>query len=346
MQGRRQVDINGCERGVRPRGGRDFVRRAFLRSGICAALAAFVPAHVQAQDASLPPGPIKIVLPTAAGGQPDTIARLLADRVTPVINRTFVIEPRAGAGGLIAGEYVARAAPDGQTLLFVTGGHTILPGLYARTIKFDAIKDFAFIAQISDVFFAIAVGPDHPAKTFGDLIELSRRKEHTFSSTGTGSTQHLIGELLKQQLGLQWTHVPYPGGAAPLNDVMTGRVDISVDSLLRLVPLGESGKLRLLAVSSDKRNERLPNVPALGEFSPGLAVGSFLALAAPAGTPPAIVARLNREIVKALSAEDLKQRLVALGNTPKTGSPEEVTALAAQYVARWTGIIQKLGIAH
>ena len=133
------------------------------------------PAILRAQASDLPSGPIRVILPTLHGGQADTLGRLIGDRVGPAIDRSFVMEPRAGAGGLIAGEYVARAAPDGNTLLFVTGGHTTLPGLYAKTIKFDAVKDFAFICQISESSFAIAVAPEHPAKSFADLLELSKK---------------------------------------------------------------------------------------------------------------------------------------------------------------------------
>ncbi len=172
-------------------------RRTFLQFGFSAAFTPMMPAIVRAQTSDLPSGPIRIILPTAFGGQADTLARLIADRVGPAIDRTFVLEPRAGAGGLIAGEYVARAAPDGNTLLFVTGGHTILPGLYAKSIKFDAVKDFAFVCQISESSFAIAVASDHPVKSFAHLLELSKASpgKYTYSSTGVGSTQHLIGEV-------------------------------------------------------------------------------------------------------------------------------------------------------
>jgi tripartite-type tricarboxylate transporter receptor subunit TctC len=323
-------------------------RRVFLRTGIAAAMTPLLPGTAFSQAADLPTGPIKIVLPTAAGGQADVIARLIADRVGPAIDRTFVIESRPGAGGLIAGEFVARAAPDGNTLLFVTGGHTILPGLYAKTIKFDAVKDFAFVCQITEASFAIAVATDHPAKSFTELLEMSKREpgKRTFSSVGAGSTQHLIGEIAQPQFGVQWTHIPYAGGAMPLNDVMAGRVDMSIDSMLTILPLAEGGRMRVLAVTSVKRQDLLPNVPSFGELSPGFSVGTFLALAAPARTPPAIVARLNREIAKAVAADATRDRLRALGNTAKSGTPEELTQTVAQYVERWTGVINKLGLAR
>ena len=160
----------------------------FLELALGAAFVPMAPAILRAQTSDLPSGPIRLVLPTASGGQADTIGRLIADRVGPAIDRTIIMEPKPGAGGLIAGEFVARAAPDGNTLLFVTGGHTILPGLYAKTIKFDAVKDFAFICQLTEASFAIAVAADHPAKSFADMLELSKRDpgKRTFSSVGRG----------------------------------------------------------------------------------------------------------------------------------------------------------------
>ena len=323
-------------------------RRQVLQLGLSAALAPMAPAIVRAQASDLPAGPIRVMLPTLHGGQADTLGRLIGDRVGPAIDRSFVMEPRAGAGGLIAGEYVARAVPDGNTLLFVTGGHTTLPGLYARSIKFDAVKDFAFICQISESSFAIAVAPEHPAKSFAHLLELSKQDpgKITFSSTGAGSTQHLIGEVCQERFGVKWTHVPYPGGAGPVNDVIGGRVDMSINSMLTLAPLVNGGKMRALAVSSLERDPLLPSTPSFGEISPGFFVGTILGLAAPARTPRPIIERLNREIAKVVNTEAVQDRLRIMANKPKAGTPEEFTATVAQYVERWTGVIQKLGIAR
>lgn len=323
-------------------------RRAFLGLSLGAAFVPMAPAYLRAQEPDLPSGPIRLVLPTASGGQADTIGRLIGDRVGPAIKRTIIMEPKPGAGGLIAGEYVARAAPDGNTLLFVTGGHTILPGLYAKTIKFDAVKDFAFVCQLTEASFAIAVAADHPAKSFADMLELSKRDpgKRTFSSVGAGSTQHLIGEVAQQQFGVQWTHIPYQGGAMPLNDVIGGRVDMSIDSMLTIVPLVQGGRMRALAVASAERQAMLPDTPSFGELKPGFSVGTFLGIAAPARTPPAIVARLNREIARAVNAEPTRERLRTMGNTAKAGTPEELAAMVAQYVERWTDVINQLGIAR
>jgi tripartite-type tricarboxylate transporter receptor subunit TctC len=325
-----------------------YSRRKILQLGLSAVFVPTAPAFVRAQASDLPAGPIRVILPTLHGGQADTLGRLIGDRVGPAIDRSFVMEPRAGAGGLIAGEYVARATPDGNTLLFVTGGHTTLPGLYKRTIKFDAVKDFAFVCQISESSFAIAVAPDHPIKSFAHLLELSKADpgKITFSSTGVGSTQHLIGEVCQERFGVNWTHVPYPGGAGPVNDVIGGRVDMAINSMLTLAPLVNGGTLRALAVSSLERDPLLPSTPSFGEISPGFFVGTILGLAAPAGTPRPIVERLNREIAKVVNTEVMRERLATMANKAKAGTPEEFTAIVAEYVARWTGVIDKLGIAR
>lgn len=323
-------------------------RRGVLKLGLAAAFAPMAPATVRAQADGLPAGPIRVILPTLHGGQADTLGRLIGDAVGAAVNRSFVMEPRAGAGGLIAGEYVARAVPDGNTLLFVTGGHTTLPGLYAKSIKFDAVKDFAFICQISESSFAVAVAPEHPAQTFADLLELSKKDpgKITFSSTGVGSTQHLIGEVCQERFGVKWTHVPYPGGSGPTSDVIGGRVDVAINSMLTLAPLVNGGKMRALAVSSLERDPLLPNTQSFGEISPGFFVGTILGLAAPARTPRPIVERLNREIAKVVKTDAMKERLATMANKAVGGTPEEFTATVAQYVARWTGVIEKLGIAR
>ena len=325
-----------------------YSRRSILRLAMGAAFVPMAPTILCAQVPDLPSGPIRVILPTLHGGQADTLGRLIGDRVGPAIDRSFVMEPRAGAGGLIAGEYVARAVPDGNTLLFVTGGHTTLPGLYKNSIKFDAVKDFAFVCQISESSFAIAVAPEHPAKSFAHLLELSKKEpgRYTFSSTGVGSTQHLIGEVCQERFGVKWTHVPYPGGAGPVNDVIGGRVDMSINSMLTLAPLVSAGTLRGLATSSLERDALLPDTPSFGEISPGFFVGTILGLAAPARTPRPIVERLNREIVKVVNTDTMRERLATMANKARAGSPEDFTETVAQYVARWNGVIEKLGIAR
>ena len=196
--------------------------------------------------------------------------------------------------------------------------------------------------------FAIAVAPEHPAKSFAHLLELSKKEpgRYTFSSTGVGSTQHLIGEVCQERFGVKWTHVPYPGGAGPVNDVIGGRVDMSINSMLTLAPLVSAGTLRGLASSSLERDALLPDTPSFGEISPGFFVGTILGLAAPARTPRPIVERLNREIAKVVNTDAMRERLATMANKARAGTPEDFTETVAQYVARWNGVIEKLGIAR
>jgi tripartite-type tricarboxylate transporter receptor subunit TctC len=300
-----------------------------------------------AQSAGLPPGPISIALPTAAGGQADVVGRLVGQRMSEILSRPVLMEPKPGAGGLFAGQFVANAEPNGSTLLFVTGAHSILPGIHRKTIKFDAVKDFAFISTISTVSFIVSVAPDHPAKSFADLIDMSKKNANSisFSSVGVGSTHHLIGELIQRSYGVKWTHVPYKGGTAGPLDVSAGRVSVAIDTVLTTLPLLQGGKLRALAVSQKPRVPQLPDVPAISELPPGVDTGSYLGLAAPARTPREIIDVLNKAIVAALNDATVQERLRTIGNNPQSSSPEEFTRRVTGDVARWTKLIIDLDIA-
>jgi tripartite-type tricarboxylate transporter receptor subunit TctC len=317
-----------------------------MLGGSAAALAAFATSRPSAaQAASLPAGPITIVIPTAAGGQADIIGRLIGNRMSEVLSRPVIIEPKPGGGGLFAGQAVATAPPDGSTLLFVTGAHSILPAIHRKTIKFNAAKDFSFISTSSTVAFVVSVGPDHPARSFAELIELSKQKpdSQSFASVGVGSTHHLIGELIQKSYGVKWTHVPYRGGAAGPLDVSAGRVSVSIDTMLVSVPLVKGGKLRALAVSQKPRSAQLPDVPAISELPPGVDTGSYLGLAAPAKTPKETIALLNQAAVTAVGDPAIQERLRTLGNNPQSSTPDEFAARVDGDIARWTKLVTDLG---
>jgi tripartite-type tricarboxylate transporter receptor subunit TctC len=319
-------------------------RRTFLHSA--AAMATVAAGAAWAQNATMPAGPWSIIIPTAAGGQADVVARLVGNKMVEMLGRPLVVESKAGAGGLFSGQYVAKAEPNGSTLLFVTGAHSILPGIHRATITFDAVNDFEFISTISTVPFIVSVALDHPAKTFKDLIEMSKKEPDavSYSSVGSGSTHHLIGELLQRSFGVKWTHVPYKGGATGLMDVSAGRVAVAIDTPVTTLPLIQGGKLRPLAVSQEPRMEQLPDVPAVSEFSPGLNVGTYLGLAAPARTPRPIIDLLNRAMVTAVVDPVVRERLKALGNTPQSSTPDAFTQRVSADVARWTKLIVDLKI--
>jgi tripartite-type tricarboxylate transporter receptor subunit TctC len=298
------------------------------------------------QRAALPPGPWSIIIPTTAGGQADVVARLIGNKMAESLGRPLVIEAKPGAGGLFSGQYVAKAPPNGSTLLFVTGAHSILPGIHRATITFDAVKDFEFISTISTVPFIVSVAPDHPAKTFNALIEMSKKgpNEISYSSVGSGSTHHLIGELLQRTFGVKWTHVPYKGGSTGLMDVSTGRVAVAIDTPVTTLPMIQGGRLRPLAVSQAPRMTQLPDVPAFSELSPGLNVGTYLGLAAPARTPRPIIDLLNRAVAAAVADATVQDRLKTLGNTPQSSTPEAFSQRVSNDVARWTKLIGELKI--
>ena len=320
-------------------------RRTILGAG-AGALTGLLARPALAQKTSLPPGPIAIVLPTAAGGQADVVGRLVGQRMSEMLSRPVLMEPKPGAGGLFAGQFVANAEPNGSTLLFVTGAHSILPGIHRKTIKFDAVKDFAFISTISTVSFIVSVAPDHPAKSFADLIEMSKKNANiSFASVGVGSTHHLIGELIQRSYGVKWTHVPYKGGTAGPLDVSAGRVSVAIDTVLTTLPLLQGGRLRALAISQKPRAPQLPDVPAISELPPGVDTGSYLGLAAPAKTPRETIDVLNKAMVAAIDDPTIQERLRTIGNNPQSSTPEDFTKRVDGDVARWTKLILDLGIA-
>jgi tripartite-type tricarboxylate transporter receptor subunit TctC len=254
-------------------------------------------------QAAMPPGPWSIIIPAAVSGQSDVVARLVGNKMAESLGRPLLVEAKAGAGGLFSEQYVARAQPNGSTLLFVTGAHSILPGIHRATINFDAVKDFEFISTISTVLFIISAAPGFSAKTFPQLIEMSKSAPGTitYSTVGVGSTHHLIGELLQKRFGVKWTHVPYKGASTGLMDVAAERVSIAIDTPVTTLPLVQNGTLRPLAVSQEPRMPQLPDLPAVSEFSAGLNVGTYLGLAAPARTPRPIVDLLNGAMVAAVA---------------------------------------------
>ena len=315
------------------------IRRRLAVTGFVALLHAF---PASAQETDVPPGPITVVIPTAVGGNPDIVTRIIGSAITNNLGRAILVEPKLGAAGLMAAQYVAKAKPDGQTLLLVTGAHPILPTVH-KSAGFDAVSDFAFISTLTLFPFVISVQADHPAKSFQELIGLSKQYpgKYAFTSTGVGSTLHLTGELINKAFDVDWRHVPYKGGTTALGDVITGRVDVSVETPTVVLPFIKSGKVRALAVSSAGPTPLLPGVPGIGQFSPGFDVNSYLGIAAPAKTPGAIVRRLNKEIVSALEQEVVRQRLTVAG-TPRSSTPEEFTALVSRDFDRWRKLVPAL----
>jgi tripartite-type tricarboxylate transporter receptor subunit TctC len=320
------------------------------RQWVAAALAAGLPAvagKVLAQDAAWPSRPIQLVHGFGAGGNADVVARLIGQRLQTLLKQPVVIDIKSGAGGSIATNFVAKARPDGYSLVMLTGAHTVSAAL-TRSQPYDPVKDFAFISTVSSFPFVVAVRAEHPAKTLADLMAMARQEpgKITFTSVGVGSTQHMVGELLGASAGVKLVHVPYRGGGAPVQSVIGGDVDILADTLTVATPHIRSGRLRALGVTSAQAWPSMPGVPTVAATLPGFEVLSWLGLAAPAGTPEAVIRLLNAETRRALQEPELQKTLADLGSQAAPNSPQEMRAMVEQDIVRWRAVVDKAGIAR
>ena len=316
-------------------------RMATLFLGIVLSMSAAL-AHAQAW----PSKPVKWVVPFAPGGTTDILARTVGDKLAIALGVPVVIENKPGAGGGVGAEYTAKAAPDGYTIMGGTiSTHAINASLY-KDLPYDPVKDFVPITLIARVPNMLVVNPEVPAKNVKELIVLLKANptKYTFASSGNGTSQHLSGELFKSMAGVDMQHIPYKGSPPALQDVVGGQVTMTFDNITTAWPLAKAGKLRALAVTTAKRSAVAPEVPTLAESGlPGFEVGSWQGVFAPAGTPPAIVKRLNAEIVKILGMPDVREKLGALGAEIVADSPEEFAALVKAEVVKWSEVVKKSG---
>ncbi|WP_315833677.1 tripartite tricarboxylate transporter substrate binding protein [Bradyrhizobium prioriisuperbiae] len=281
----------------------------------------------------------------AAGGNADVIARIVADGLAQRLGKPVIVEPRAGAGGTLASDYVAKATPDGHTLIMLTGGHSVSGALY-KSLPFKPVDDFQMLSTVIFFPFVIAVNTNHRFKSLADLIAEAKAKPDTltFSSVGVGSTQHLAGELLASMAGIKLVHVPYRGGGGPINDVLGGQIDILVDTLTIAAPQLAAGSIRGLGITSATPWFSLPGIPTVAATVPGYEVRSWLGIATAKNVPQPIVERLNREIRAVLESSAVKEKLQAMGNEVRASSPEEMRTLVASEIERWKGVIKDAGI--
>jgi tripartite-type tricarboxylate transporter receptor subunit TctC len=316
-----------------------------MRRMLLGALGALVLSTGVARGQVWPERPITLVQGFGAGGNADTIARVIAAPLSAALGQPVVVEARTGAGGNIASEYVARARPDGHTLILLTGGHTVSAALY-RSLRFDPVEDFAFISTVAVFPFVVAARADGPIRSLPELIEQARRAPGTltFSSVGIGSTQHLTGELLAQTAGIRLTHVPYRGGTQPLADLLTGRIDLMVDSVTVTGGGIRAGTVRALGVTSAEPWPLLDGAPPVAAALPGFEVLSWVGLAAPAGTPTPVVERLNAELRRALGQAEIRDRLATLGAVAAPNAPAEMRGMVAAQVAQWRRVVEAAGI--
>jgi tripartite-type tricarboxylate transporter receptor subunit TctC len=306
-----------------------------------AASLAIAAAHAQGYPAK----PIKLIVPLAAAGTGDTLARTVGEEVARELGQPVVIENRPGAGGLVGTEFVAGAPPDGYTLLAVSPSHVINPALYKNKATYDALRSFEPITVMAFTHQVIVAHPSVEAKDLRELIAYAKAHPGTlnYGSAGTGSATHLNMELFKSMAGVDIVHVPYKGSTQARNDVLAGQVQLAMDGLLPLQPLIKDGRLRALAITSSHRAKSNPEIPTIGEFVPGYATDTWYGIVAPAGTPKGVIARLNAAAVKALHDPAVRDRLTKLGAEPAGTSSEEFRALLAREQKLWAHAVEISG---
>ena len=298
-----------------------------------------------AQAQGYPNKPIKLVVPLAAAGTGDTLARAVGEEMSKSLGQPLVIENRPGAGGLVGTEAVAAAAPDGYTLLAVSPAHVINPVLYKGKATYDALKSFEPVTVMAFTHQMIVAHPSVEAKDLKELIAYAKKNpgKLNYGSAGTGSATHLNMELFKSMAGVDIVHVPYKGSTQARNDVLSGQVQLAMDGLLPLQPLIKDGRLKALAITSSHRARSNPEIPTIGEFVPGYATDTWYGIVAPAGTPKEIVAKLNDAAVKALNNPVVRDRLTKLGAEPAGTKPEEFRALLEREQKLWAKAVEISG---
>ncbi len=318
--------------------------RFCLADCIVLSLAAVAPAF--AADVDYPQRPIRFLIPQSPGGASDTVGRIVAQKLGEHLGQQLVVDNRPGATGNIGAEMVARAMPDGYTMLLTAPNLVTSPSLYSR-VPFDPVKDFAPVSQLSQSPNVWIVHPSFPAKTMADLIEIAKAKpgQIDFASSGPASTQHLAGELLNLMAGIKLVHVPYKGGGPALIDLIGGRVQVMSSTLPSAIPQIKAGKVRALAVTSARRSPAMPELPTVAEAAalPGYEATTWQGLVFPAATPAAIVARMSAETAKVLALNDVKDRLRDLGYEPVASSPQQFAAYIAAELEKWTKVIKASG---
>ncbi|MCC6533974.1 MAG: tripartite tricarboxylate transporter substrate binding protein [Burkholderiales bacterium] len=328
----------------RPRCVRVPLGRALLAAGLCATLAATVRAQSpQPAGVAFPAKPVRILVGFAPGGGIDVSARLAAQRLGESLGQPFLVDNRAGASGAIAAAQVAKAAPDGHILLMTADVHVITPA-FARELPYDPIKDFAAVGTLVSGPQAIAVHPSLPARSAAELIALARtqREGIAYASAGGGTLTHVAMELFRSMAGIRLLHVPYKGSGASVVAVIGGEVPILSIAIGQSLPHSKAGKLRTLAVTSAKRSQLAPEIPALAE-TPGLAgyeASSWVGMLAPAATPAAIVNTLNAEIERLLQRRDVLEQLAARAWVAHARSPKAFSEFIAAETAKWAKLIR------
>ena len=316
-----------------------------LLSLLAAAALSVAPQAAHAQ--AWPTKPVKIVVPFVAGGTTDVVARLLGQKLTEAWGETVVVENRAGAGGNIGADAVAKSTPDGYTILMTSGSIvTANPHLY-KALPYDAARDLVPITEVATGPQVIAVSGDMPARDLRELIAYAKAnpRKVNFGSAGLGTQTHLAGENFFYAAGIEATHVPYKGEASVITDLIGGQVQLATPNLGAAIGFIQQGKLRVLAVTSRERIPQLPDIPAVAEVLPGFENAGWFGLMAPAGTPREVIERVHRDSARILNSEEFRAKLAQQGMRPVANSPAEFAALIREESARWGKVIRDRGLA-
>ena len=300
---------------------------------------------VQGAGMAYPIRPVRTLVPLPAGGSMDTIVRSLSARLTEAFGQTFVVDNRPGAGSLVALDILSSAAPDGHTLMGVGGTTVVYPLMYKS--RYDIVRDFAPVAQLTAHGYVLVIHPSLPANSVSELVQYLKANPDkvNYSSSGIGSPLHMSGELFKLATGTRMTHVPYKGTAAAYTDMLSGQVQVSFPTIISSQAHIRSGRLRALAVTTAKRAQVLPSVPAFDETGvKGLTVTNWYGLIAPLKTPQAIIGRLVTEINKAMRTPEMMKSLIADGAEAATGSSTELAAHIRAENERWSRVVQAVGL--
>ena len=317
----------------------------YLRA-IAAIVLAFMVATAGANAQTYPTRPVTIIVPYAAGGATDLLARLLGQRLEQKFGKAFIIENRPGAGTVIAAQAVARATPDGYTLLMGTSTPLAINATLHKNLPYNPGTDFVPIALVASVPFVLVVNPSLPVHSVGDLIRLAKEKPGTLSygSSGPGSPHHLYAELLKSMTGIEMTHVPYKGSVPALTDVVANHIPLIFVDLAPAQPMIKDGRVRALGVSSAIRVPSLPDVPPIEATVPGFEAVAWQMLVAPANTPKDVVERLHTEMKAILAMPEVKQQIAVLGMIPRDTPPvDELTRYIKSEIQRWGAVVKKSG---
>ena len=317
-----------------------------IRHLVAAAVAAlFVVPLAASADPSYPNKPVTLIVPQAAGGANDAIARIVAQKLTEQTGQTFVVENRTGAGGNVGTAIAAKAKPDGYTLMLTADSSMVInPSIYKST-GFDPLKDFDPITPVATAGYVLVANTGFAPNTVAELVAAAKAQpgKIAIASAGNGTLNHLVGEMLNKAAGIQMLHVPYKGSAAAVGDLVGGQVQVSVQSLPSSIAFIKSGKVKVLGVVNEKRVASLPDAPTIGETIKGFGATPWYGVFAPAGTPKDIVSKLHAEISKALDAPDAREKLAAVGCEPYKSSSENFGALVKGDLAKWARIVKDSG---